>query len=426
MSHAPFSRWGSEAAMAGPGPQRTVLDNGLVVLTLERQGAPVVAVLITYRAGAFFDPPGLTGLAHLTEHMMFRGTARYPHGRIDALTGRLGGTNNAMTTADHALYYFVLPADHWRTPLEIEADRMLNCELAADAFETERRVAIEERMMLNDDPETILYEAVDALAFDGHPYGRPVVGTLDDIRRITIDDLKSFYRTYYGPGNAVVAVAGDVAAAEVVEAADRLFGDAPWSPAALFAGPTGAPIRGPRIARVSCPQSPPRGVVAFRSPSASDPDAPAVELLAAHFSSGRSSVMYTELVEGSRIATEVSASRLMQSEPGLFYLSASLHDGARPEACEKAILDIVARVRESGLTEDELTKARNLTRVDGLLSLESCLGAAGTLAFWESIGSWTLEDAYERGVSSVDRDGLRNAALKYLSPETRSSAWLTA
>ncbi|MBN2565184.1 MAG: hypothetical protein JXB46_05695, partial [Candidatus Eisenbacteria bacterium] len=121
---------------------------------------------------------------------------------------------------------------------------------------------------------------------------------------------------------------------------------------------------------------------------------------------------------------EVSASRLMQAEPGLFYISATLHEGVSPEEGEITMLDVISRVRESGLTESELTKARNLTRVDALLSLESCLGSAGAYAFWESLGSWRLEEAYEEGLTAAASETVRSAAVRYLSPDMRSSAWL--
>jgi hypothetical protein len=135
-------------------------------------------------------------------------------------------------------------------------------------------------------------------------------------------------------------------------------------------------------------------------------------------------VLYRELVEGMRIATDVSASRLMQAEPGLFYVAATLHDGVTPDACEGAMLDILGGICDHGLSGDDLIRARNLTRVDGLLSVESCLGAAGTAAFWESLGSWSLEESYERGLDGADVDTITSAARRYLSPDGRSSAWL--
>ena len=211
--------------MSIPTPRKAVLESGLSILTVTRRDIPLVAVLLTYRAGSLFEPAGKTGLAHLTEHMMFRGTPSRPQGEIDRLTGRLGGTNNAMTTADHALYYFILPSEHWWTAVAIEADRMFHCEMTEAAFATERRVAIEERRMLDDDPEALAYETIDALAFGDHPYRYPVVGVAEDLERLTLEDVRSFYAARYAPDTAVLSVVGDVEHDVVVATAEELFVD---------------------------------------------------------------------------------------------------------------------------------------------------------------------------------------------------------
>jgi zinc protease len=385
-----------------------------------------------YRAGSLYEPPGKTGLAHLTEHMMFRGTPTRPRGGIDLLTGRLGGTNNAMTTSDHALYYFVLPAEHWAAPLSIEADRMFNCELNNESFETERRVAIEERMMLDDDPETLIYEAVDALAFESHPYRYPVVGLMDDLTGLTLDDLRRFYADRYRPETAVLAVVGGASHEDVLAEAEALFGAAvpPARGADAACGaesalrPADPPLREPRRTTLRGLAASPQVVVAFRTPPAGHEDTPALELLAALLSSGRSSLMYARLVDEQRLATEVSASKIPQTDPGLFYLSASLHTGASPEQGEEEILATIAGLIESGVSEDGLSRAKNLTRVDLMLGRETSLGRAAALAFWECLGDWRLEARHEERLDAVTADDVRSVAERYLDPSTRSSVWL--
>lgn len=387
-----------------------------------------------YRAGSLYEPSGKTGLAHLTEHMMFRGTPSRPQGGIDQLTGRLGGTNNAMTTSDHALYYFVLPSEHWRIPLSIEADRMFNCEFGRDAFETERRVAIEERMMLDDDPETQVYEAVDALAYASHPYRYPVVGLMDDLKRLTLSDLTGFYNARYRPEEAVLAVVGGAGHEEVLAEAGSLFSDA--NGCALESDATSVrDVRAePRPADPLCsgerravlpglsPSS--QVVLAFRTPGATHEDTPALELLAALLSSGRSSLMYSRLVDELGVATEVSASKIPQVDPGLFYLSATLHPGASPEACENEMLAIVSRIVGSGISETGLSRARNLSRVDLMLGRETALGLAGAVAFWECLGDWRLGDEHEARIERATAEDVRRAAERYLDPSMRSSSWL--
>ena len=384
-----------------------------------------------YRAGSLYEPPGKTGLAHLTEHMMFRGTPSRPQGGIDQLTGRLGGTNNAMTTCDHALYYFVLPSEHWAAPLSIEADRMFQCEFGREAFETERRVAIEERMMLDDDPETMLYEAVDALAFDEHPYRYPVIGLMEDLEGITLDDLRTFYSERYRPEEAVLAVVGGVSHDEILSEVGTLFGGTnpplaakPSEPAGGAAGPGDAPLTEPRHTALPGLAPSPEVVLAFRTPEAGHEDTAALELLSALLSSGRSSLMYARLVDDLGVATEVSASKIPQTDPGLLYLSASLHPGASLEDCEQEILDIVSGLARSGVSEEGLSRAKNLTRVDLMLGRETALGAAGGLAFWECLGGWRLGDEHEARIARVTAADVRRVAERYLDPSARSSAWL--
>ncbi len=417
-----------EAPLNSTRPRKAVLPNGLVLLTVTREDLPIVAVLLMYRAGSLYEPTGKTGLAHLTEHMMFRGTETRPQGWIDRLTGRMGGTNNAMTTCDHALYYFVLPSEHWAIPLQIEADRMFHCEFGPEAFETERRVAIEERMMLDDDPEILVYEAVDALAFDRHPYRYPVAGLMPDIKGLSLNDLKGFYAGRYRPEEAVLAVVGAVEHDRVLAEVEKLFSAASPLPEAreedVLVRVEESAITEPRRSVLSGLSPLPQVVLAFRTPAAAHEDTPALELLAALLSSGRSSLMYTRLVDELGMATDVSVSKIPQVDPGLFYLSASLHSGVSPEECEDEILSLVSRLVESGVSEDGLSRARNLTRVDLVLGRETCLGDAGSVAFWECLGDWRLGEAHETRLAHVTAADIRRVAATYLDPAGRSSAWL--
>ncbi len=415
--------------MSSNRPRKAVLPNGLVLLTVTREDSPIVAVLLMYKAGSLYEPVGKTGLAHLTEHMMFRGTETRPQGWIDRLTGHLGGSNNAMTTCDHALYYFVLPSEHWAVPLQIEADRMFHCEFGPEVFEIERRVAIEERMMLDDDPETLVYEAVDALAFDNHPYRYPVAGLMPDIKGLTLNDLKGFYAGRYRPEEAVLAVVGGIEHDRVVAEAEELFRGACPLPAAGREEDASlrveeSAVTEPRRSVLPGLSPLPEVVLAFRTPAAAHEDTPALELLAALLSSGRSSLMYAGLVDDLGMATDVSVSKIPQTDPGLFYLSASLHAGVSPEECEDEILNLVSRLIESGVSEDGLSRARNLTRVDLMLGRETCLGHAGFAAFWECLGDWRLGEGHETRLEHVTAADIRRVASTYLDPAGRSSAWL--
>ena len=357
---------------------------------------------------------------------MFRGTPRYPTGRIDALTSSLGGVNNAMTTTDHALYYFVVPAEHWRAPLAIEADRMANCGLEPEQFETERRIVLEERGMVDDDPDAALDEAVNALAFTRHPYGLPVAGLRADIRRLTLADLRAFYDTYYTPGNAVLAVVGDVHADEVASFAAEAFGPLARTPLPHPSPDPEPPQAAARHTEVVGNDRAARAVVAFRTPRATHADSPALEVLSSVLSGGRSSRLHRSLVLDERVAAEASADWILTVDPGLFTVSALLRIGIDLETAQGAIVAVLDELRASAVRGEELAKAKSLLKLDHLMNLETALGLAGSLAFWESLGGWELGPEFESRVSNTTAPDLARVLDTHFGPERMNTAWRLA
>ncbi len=407
-----------------PTPTKIILPNGLAVLVLRRDHAPIVATTLLYGAGSLHEPDGHTGLAHLMEHMMFRGTAAYPQGEIDSLTGRLGGVNNAVTTTDYAAYYFVLPSEHWRVPLAIEADRMAGCPIDVESFETERRVALEERKMFQDDPEAMLDETVDRLALTRHPYRHPVVGLREDIERLTFGDLRAFYESHYVPNNAVLAVAGDVDEDAVVAEAERLFAGVESGDLAPLSSQVEPLQTSPRHATMRRGTAPPQAVLAYHTPSATHADAPAVEILATLLGVGRTCRLYNRFVAGDGVASEISATRLFQKEPGLFYIAGTLHPGADLERFERDVMQVLEDVARKPIPSDELAKGTEQMRTDHELARETCLGLAGGLAFWETLGGWELERQFETGLAQVSGPDIARVVETHFDPDTRSVAWL--
>jgi len=413
-----------EHALFGQDVRRHRLENGLTVLTARRPNCHVAAVLLLYRAGLLHEPADRCGVAHLTEHMLFRGTPERPQGWIDARTGELGGVNNAVTTSDYTAYYFVLPAEHWRVPLEIEADRMANCVFEPAAFETERRVAVEERSMLTDDPEAVIEESSQALAFTVHPYGRPVAGRREDLERMSLDDVRRFYEAFYVPRRAVLVAAGGIDHDAVRRAVDDLFspiGDRGTEPPPPSPEP---PQRGPRRRVVQLPGVSRQCMISYRCPEATHEDSPALEVLTALLSSGRSSRMYRRFVGDGGMATEVSAARHLDVEPGLFQIAASVLPDVDESAFERRLLQTVAGVVAAPPEEREVAKARALISVDLALNRESSLGLAGALAFWESLGGWEKGMAFDRASLGVGRDDLIRVVGRYLTPDRRNTVWL--
>jgi zinc protease len=408
-------------------PRATTLENGLRVVCALRPRATVVAVLILYGAGSLRDPTGLSGLAHLAEHMMFRGSARFPDGAVDDITNRLGGVNNAVTTNDYAAYYFVFPKESWRVALDIEADRMTSCLLDEAAFATERNIAVEERQMVDDEPEAVLDEALQRIAFERHPYGLPVVGLLADLERAGLGDLRRFYESWYAPCNAVLAVAGDVAPELVLEAASSSMASIAEAGrrGRCFEPPEPEPTQhAPRSVRIRRDSGIPRVSVGFRCPAVLQADSPALDLVAVILGTGRSSRLYGRLVASGGDVNDVSVDRMLQSHESLLTVTAELSEHGDLEACEHAVVDEIRRLARSGPSLDELSKAKLLWRLERSLGCETSLGLAGHLAFWEFEDGWERGERYERLVLSATRDDVARVAAAYLNPDVRNSAWM--
>src|SRR5262245_16216761 len=280
------------------------LDNGLRVLVLEDHRSPVISVQVWYREGSRNERPGATGLAHFLEHMMFKGTKARGKGEFSRLIEQNGGQDNAFTTQDVTSYYVNTAAEKVDMVLGLEADRMRNLLLDPKEIDSERQVVMEERRTrTEDDPDGLLSEQMMSLAFKAHPYRWPVIGWMEDIRRINPTELRAFYDLYYRPNNAILVVAGDVAAPAILARVRQLFGPIPKGPEA------------PPVTAVEPPQIDERRLVvrktgaqlpivhlAWHVPNFRSQDAPALDLLSAILSEGRASRLYRKLTYERRLA----------------------------------------------------------------------------------------------------------------------------
>ena len=242
--------------------------------------------------------------------------------------------------------------------------------------------------MFDDDPETKLEEAIDELALTVHPYRYPVVGRREDLAHLTLADLRAFYSDHYGPDNAILVVAGDVDQDRVLAEAGRLFGGlAPASPPQVRTT-VEPPQISPRHFTVRNGCGTPQSVLAYRIPSATHRDSATLEVLASILAAGRGSRLYRRFVDGERTANEISATHMLQCEPGLFYLSATFHPGTDPGSFDATVLEILRDLASTPVPDAELERAKNQIRVDWAFGRETCLGLAGALAFWETLGGW--------------------------------------
>src|SRR5438105_2949244 len=285
------------SAFAMEDVRRTVLANGLVVLTKEVHTSPIVTSMIWYRVGSRNEELGHTGKSHFLEHMLFKGNDRFKKGEIDLLTLKNGGGNNAFTSHDFTAYYFNFASDRWDVALDIEADRMVNCTFEPDEFEAEKKVVIEELKTSLDSPWGLLIQETDAAAFKIHPYRNPIVGWLQDVERASAEEQQAYYRRFYHPNNAVLVLVGDFETDSLLERVSRVFADTP-------AGPLPGPMtlvepeqRGERRLVVRWRSKIPRLAMAYHAPQVANLDTYPLQILGVILSEGKASRLYQRMVE---------------------------------------------------------------------------------------------------------------------------------
>jgi zinc protease len=417
--------------MATISTRRHVLPNGLTLIMRQSRAVPIVSSWLWYRVGSRNEPYGMTGAAHWVEHMMFKGTPAYPRGQLDRLVARNGGTFNAFTHTDYTCYFETLPADKLDLALQIESDRMVNALFEASEVESERTVVISEREGLENMPEFLLAEEVTSAAFKVHPYHHEVIGWKSDLRSMTRDELYSFYRRYYSPGNAVLVLVGDLDPDRTLGRVEELFGGIPAVELAPERIPEEPRQRGER--RVKVRQAGPTSYLqmAYHVPAATHPDAPALIVLDAILSGAkpmsvmrpsggnRSSRLYRALVE-TEWATSADSSFSLTVDPGLFSFDVTARPERRIEDVEQALLHEVDRLLESGVSEEELIKARKQTRAQLAYSLESVANQAYWLGFFELLDSYERFERFEEALSAVTAEQVQEVARKYLTEDNRT------
>ncbi len=393
------------------------LDNGLTVLHQPEHRAPVVSYQTWFRVGSRHEQPGKTGIAHLFEHLMFKGTAQHPEGEFDRIIEGLGGRNNAATWLDWTYYYEEVPQSGLETIIALEADRMANTLLGPDQIETEREVVMNERReRVDDDPTGRLAEILWDTAFEAHPYGRPTIGWMDDIAGLTADDIHRFYRTWYAPNNAVLAVAGDVDAERLMSAVHAAYGHMPAAELPPLA-PVAEPRQtGQRRVEQALPLSAERLLMGWHAPAASDPQAAALEVLNEALFEGDSSRLQRALVTDGELAAGFYAFVPAFREPGLYEVSVDLREGVGSDAAEEVVLDAFAAVARDGLRPAELAKAKHRLETRFYRQLQSAQQRAAGFGYWEVTADHfgqlftaaeQLEKVSEDDVVAVARDILR-------------------
>jgi zinc protease len=366
------------------------LANGLEIIVWPDHDMPNVAFYTWYRVGSRNERPGITGISHFFEHMMFNGSKNFPGSAFDKTLEAAGGSNNAYTTENVTVYQEWFPKSALETVFKLESDRICCLSLDSTSVANERGVVYSERRTTTDDNgEAALDEQVQAAAYTAHPYGMPVVGWPSDIEAWTQDDLRSWFRANYAPNNATMIVTGDVTPAEVFALAEKYVGPIPRqapTPAVRTIEPA---QQGERRVVLRRPSQAPYIQIAFHTDRQRDADYEALNLLSTILTGGESSRLYRRLVDRDRVAISVSDYFLRGFDPGLYRIYATVSPEKGLEACEAAILDELARVGRDGVTEPELRKAKKVALAGFWRRLATIDGKADALGDAELFrGDW--------------------------------------
>lgn len=398
------------------------LENGLKVLLVEEHKAPVATLHVWYRVGSRNERLGATGLSHLLEHMMFKGTPTTGPKEFTRIIQRNGGWDNAFTSRDYTGYYTNIAADRIHLPIALEADRMVNLLIQEEDVRTERDVVLEERRLrTEDDPSSAVVEEMYAAAFKAHPYGNPVIGWMEEIRRITRADLLQHYRTYYTPDNAVVVAVGAFDREALFARIREAFGRIPRGPAPPAVRSVEPPQQGERRVVVKREAKLPFIFVGYHTPTLTHPDSFALEILASVLADGRSSRLHRSLVYEQQVALYAAASYdRLSADPSLFYLYAAALPGKGSDQVERALYAEVERVQREPMGERELQKAKNQLEADFVLSQDSIFSLARQIASYEMVASWREWERYLPGIRAVTAADVQRVARAYLTADNRT------
>jgi zinc protease len=407
------------------------LDNGMKLLVRENHRSPIVVFQIWYKIGSSYEHIGITGISHVLEHMMFKGTAKHPAGEFSRIIAENGGSENAFTGRDYTSYFQQLEKSRLPIAFELEADRMRNLQLPADEFAKEVKVVMEERRMRTEDsPDALTSEKFMAAAFEVNPYHNPVIGWMDDLKSLTVEDLRDWYHTWYSPNNATLVVAGDVEPAAVLALAKKYFGDI--EPSVL---PAEKPRREPkqlgeRRLTVNLPAEVPSLMMGYKVPSLRTADKPwkayALDVLANVLDGGASARISRELVRGKEIAAGAGAGYdLMARHDTLLMLQGTPAQKRSVAELEKALRKQVDRLRNKLVSKAELARIKAQVTASKVYELDSVFYQAMQLGMLETVGlDWHEADHYLEHVEAITPEQVRQVAREYLTPQNLTVAIL--
>ncbi|NRD75699.1 insulinase family protein [Shewanella sp. VB17] len=404
------------------------LNNGMKIMVLEDDSIPNANMYLFWKVGSRNEVPGITGISHFFEHMMFNGSAKYAPKMFDRTMEAAGGANNAYTTEDLTVYTDWFPSNAIETIFDLEADRIAYLDIDPKMVDSERGVVASERTTgLENSNWRTLEEELKGAAFRAHPYSWSVIGHESDIAAWTLDDLVQYHKTYYAPNNAVVVIAGDVKLAEVKRLADQYFAPIPAQAPPKEVRTVEPQQKGERRVFVQkTSASTPNVMLAYHVPATSDADYYALDLLSSVLSAGNSSRLYQGLVE-KQLALEVETYLPMTFDPNLLYVMGVASPGVTAKELELSLLNEINRIARDGVTEQELEKVKNIKLMDFYHSMETINGKANIIGTYELyFGSvdklFSAPQAYDK-VTPAD---VQRVAQTYLGRANRTVAVLAA
>ena len=415
-------------------PHEYMLANGLKIVVKEDHRSPVVISQIWYKAGSIDELNGTTGVAHVLEHMMFKGTKNVSSGEFSKKIAAIGGRDNAFTSRDFTGYFQQLHKSELALAMKLEADRMRNLILTKEEFSKEIKVVMEERRLRTDDqPHALVYEKMMSVAYQSHPYRRPIVGWMNDLENMTVDDAQEWYDRWYAPNNAVLVVVGDVDPKEVFSLAQKYYGEIKSRPIASLAlrkPQTEVTQAGIKRLQVKAPAKMPYLVMGYHAPVLHDANADwepyALEMLVGVLDGNESARLNKELVRDQQIASSINAEYDATGRgPGMFFLSGTPSEGRSVAELEGALRNEIKRLISAGVTEKELRRVRAQVVSGHVFQLDSMFYQAMQIGQLESVGlSYRDLDTIIKKLQTVTAKQIREVAIKYLIDDSLTVAIL--
>ena len=412
-------------------PAKITLENGLTVHLKEIHSAPIISHWTWYRVGSRYEKPGYTGLSHWVEHMQFKGTVKFPAGQMDRLISREGGIWNAFTHLDWTTYFETMPADKIDIALELEAERMFDSLFDPTEVESERSVILSEKEGKENEPYLRLNTAVNQAAFTSHPYQNEVIGSIEDLKRIQRNDLFQHYRNYYQPSNALISIAGDFKTSGMIEKIQRLYGDKPSHKIKEQTIEPETKIQEKKEIEINGPGDTMFIQIAYRAPSAADPDFFSYTILDSLLSgpaslnmfggggtSNKTSRLHKKLVDKG-LAVSISGGLQATIDPFIYDLSITLHPKQKPEFALIAVDQEIERIIEKRIQKSEIQRAVKQARALFAYGLENITNQAFWLGYSEIFSSYDWFVNYLDRLNEIKPHDVQRVAEKYLNPNNR-------